>query len=84
MPYRPRFHPLSGKQLAVGEGEWTEGHEETVRRLRAAEPAPAFPERPCCKCGRRFKPTFKRRMTCEGCYQYADDGQPVYLDLPSL
>ena len=34
--------------------------------------APIRPERPCAKCGNRFKPTAKRTRLCEGCFREAD------------
>ena len=32
------------------------------------------PERPCARCGRRFRPTAKRQLLCSGCFRRGDAG----------
>ena len=32
------------------------------------------PERPCARCGRRFRPTVKRQLLCSGCFRRGDAG----------
>ena len=31
------------------------------------------PERACANCGKRFQPTIKRRLLCNGCWKGGDD-----------
>ena len=30
------------------------------------------PKRPCCRCGKDFQPTVKRRLLCSQCFDYAN------------
>ena len=32
------------------------------------------PERPCARCGRRFRPTVKRQLLCSECFRRGDAG----------
>ena len=79
MPERATIpaYTYGGKQLPAGEAPHFKRAElDTGGPASSAgdplDKQPPRPERPCSKCGRRFKPTRKRWLLCLGCFSRAD------------
>ena len=78
--YQPQYR--NGKQLAIG---------EQCRSPNTADGGPPprpnldpnldLPKRPCTSCGRRFRPTVRRRLLCASCFGRASESPmaPDYL-----
>ena len=65
--YQPQYR--NGKQLAIGEQcrspNTADGGPPPRPNL---DPKLDLPKRPCTSCGRRFRPTVRRRLLCASCF----------------
>ena len=70
------WRAADGRQLAAGCRPWGEDWDfvdvEGPTRHNPGDPEIDKPERPCSRCGKRFQPTVRRRVLCDGCFKAAD------------
>lgn len=58
---------------SIMEGMRPESEGGVPRNDRLDRPLPGVEPRACSCCGRRFKPTTRRRLLCAGCFTLGDN-----------